>query len=197
MQHPVVGNYGVEAPKQAAINIMIAVTTWSVLLLWRSRYELKAGPSASDAALIAMLLVGAANIIWLGIIGFYIPANVRIGQSVPMAMTTLTIIIVGFLLTAVRVFRVKVSSPLTWGTLSDSGYLSVLVMAAAVTWLMGIGGHQRSAVRLFWHAMEIFRDASPWAFTHSLGVMGNVMAFNTLLFWGMLLFLGWLRKYGH
>jgi hypothetical protein len=78
--------------------------------------------------------------------------------------------------------------------LSWKGYLAVLATAATVTWLVAIGGYQRSSVRLFWHAMEIFRDNSPWAFTHAIGFMGNVIAFNTLLFWLIFVFLVWLKR---
>jgi hypothetical protein len=194
-QHPVIGNYGVESSKQPAVNIMIAATMWSLLILRRSRYELGSGRSAIDVALIGLFVVGSANIIWLGIIGYFIPANVRVGLSVPMVMTTLHIVIAGALLTQARVHQAKLLSqgaarrPLSW-----KGYLAVLAMAATVTWLVAIGGYQRSSVRLFWHAMEIFRDNSPWAFTHTIGFMANVMAFNTLLFWSILVFLVWLRS---
>ncbi len=193
-QHPVIGNYGVESSKQPAVNIMIVVTMWSLLILRRCRYELTPGRSAVDAVLIGLFLAGSANIIWLGIIGYYIPANVRVGLSVPMVMTTLHIVIAGALLTRARVYRAKPRGQRAWVPLSWRGYLAVLVTAAVITWLMAIGGYQRSSVRLFWHAMEIFQDNSPWAFTHTIGVMGNVMAFNTLLFWAILVFFVWLRR---
>jgi hypothetical protein len=78
--------------------------------------------------------------------------------------------------------------------LSGKVYVAVLVMAAAITWLMGIGGFQRSTVRLHWHATEIFLDASPWAYMPTLGFAGDVIAFNTLLFWFALLGIIWLKR---
>jgi hypothetical protein len=129
----------------------------------------------------------------LGIIGYFIPANVRVGLSVPMVLTTLHIVIAGVLLNFARIRRVEAFATPAWGPLSWKGYLAVLATAATVTWLVAIGGYQRSSVRLFWHAMEIFRDNSPWAFTHTIGFMANVMAFNTLLFWCILVALVWLR----
>jgi hypothetical protein len=196
-QHPIIGNYGVESSKQAAVNIMVVVTMWSLLILWRSRYDLMPGRSKIDAVLIGLFVVGAANIIWLGIIGYFIPANVRVGLSVPGAMTTLHIIVAGSVLTFARVSRAKSLGPQAWAPLWWRGYLAVLTVAATITWLMGIGGYLRSAVRLFWHAMELVRDNSPWAFTHAMGLMGNVIAFNALLFWSILLFIVWLRRYAH
>lgn len=195
-QHPIIGNYGVESSKQPAVNVMIVVTMWSLLMLWRSRYDLVSFRSRTDAALVGLFLAGAANIVWLGVIGYFIPANVRVGLSVPMVMTTFTIIVAGSILTLARVSRARLLGPQVRETLSVGGYLAVLVMAAVVTWLMGIGGYLRSAVRLFWHAMEVFRDNSPWGFTHAIGVMGNVIAFNALLFWSILFFLIWLSRKG-
>jgi hypothetical protein len=196
-QHPVIGNYGVMSSKQPAVNVMMAVTMWSLLMWWRSRYELEPGPSRLDVALIALFVAGAANMVALGVMGFYIPANVRVGLSVPMEMTTLTIIVVGLLLTFARVSRAQPLSPNASGPLAWKGYLAVFAMAGVITLLMGLGGYLRSAVRLFWHAMEIFRDNSPWAFTHAIGFMGNVIAFNALLFWSIFMLLVWLRRHGH
>ena len=70
----------------------------------------------------------------------------------------------------------------------------MLFIGVTVTWLMGLNGYRRSSVRLFWHAMEVVRDNSPWAFTHAIGFAGNVITFNTLLFWLGMLGLGWLAK---
>ena len=70
---------------------IILVTAWS-FLIWRFSHR---GISREDSArylliLTVVFLVGAANILWLGIYGYYIPANVRVGLSVPMAATTFT-----------------------------------------------------------------------------------------------------------
>ncbi len=193
-QHPIVGNYGVESSKQPALNVMMATTIWSLLIWWRSRYGLRPGRWKIDVALIGLFLGGAANIIWLGIIGYFIPANVRVGLSVPMVLTTFHIVVAGAVLTRARINRSAPPSAQALEPLSWKVFLTVLVMASVITWLMGLGGYQRSAVRLFWHALEIFRDDSPWAFTHALGFMGNVIAFNTLLFWSIVLLLVWLKR---
>jgi len=195
--HPVVGNFGAELSRQVAVNVMMAVTTWSLLMWWRSRYRLQPGSSKLDVALISLFVGGAANLVALGIMGFYIPWNVRVGLTVPMVMTTLHLIIVGSLLTFARVSRAKPLSQEVWPPPSWKGYFAVFAAAWAITWLMGLGGYLRSAVRLFWHAMEISRDASPWAFTHAIGFAGNVIAFNTLLFCSIFLLLVWLKKYEH
>ncbi len=70
-----VSNFGNDSSKQPAVNIMIVATMWSLLIWWRSRYELPAGRSKIDVALVSLFLVSAANIVWLGVTGHYIPAK--------------------------------------------------------------------------------------------------------------------------
>jgi hypothetical protein len=60
---------------------------------------------------------------------------------------------------------------------------------------MALMGYIRSSVRLFWHAMEVFRDNSPWAFTHAIGFAANVMSVNVLIFWMFTLFVFWLGEF--
>lgn len=196
-QHPVVGNFGVESSKNSAINIMMVVTTGSLLLLWRSRYRSALlTQTVADAALAGLFLAGIANIVWLGIYGYYIPANVRVGLSIPMVLSMASIIIFGSVMTFTTILGSKpVSSP-RWGNLSARGHYALLFMAITITLIMGIGGYMRSALRLFWHVMEIIRDNSPWAFTHRIGFVANMITINFLAFWGALLFLFWLQKRG-
>lgn len=192
-QHPVIGNYGVESSKQPAINIIMICTLWTLIQFWKSLYE-RGNRSRWNTALIALFLAGILNIIGLGIYGYFIPANVRIGLLAPMFMSTLSVALFGFLFTRAFVSRSKrIDSP-TWGNLSVRGYYTLFFLAVTVTWLMGLGGYRRSALRLHWHVNEILRDNSPWAFTPPLGFVGNVLTVNTMLFWGSLLFIFWLAK---
>jgi hypothetical protein len=195
-QHPILGNFGVESAKQPAINVMTVVTVWSLIMLWQSRYftETVIYP-IGQPTLVGLFLAGAVNILWLGIYGFYVPANTRVGLSVPMVITTLSIIVFGSVLTLRTVFRTKfIIKPMEWGNLSARGYLTLLFIAVTVTWIMGLGGYRRSSLRLFWHATEVFRDNSPWAFTHTVGFAANVITINVLFFWCALLFTFWLAK---
>jgi hypothetical protein len=42
--------------------------------------------------------------------------------------------------------------------------------------------------------MEVFRDNSPWAFTHTIGFAANVMSVNVMAFWVFVLFVFWLGE---
>jgi len=86
--------------------------------------------------------------------------------------------------------------PVLWGKISVRSQYSLFVLAVAFTWLMGLMGYIRSSVRLFWHVMEIGRDNSPWALTHTIGFAANVMTFNVVLFWTLTLFVFWLGELG-
>jgi hypothetical protein len=193
-QHPVLGSYGVESAKSAAVNLMILVSTWS-FVLWRFSHR---GVLPEDfprvfRTLAVVFLTGAVNILWLGIYGYYIPANVRVGLSVPMMATTFSVILMGVII-SLRSTRGTAPSESEWGRLSSRGYYTLLLIAFMVTWIMGLGGYRRSSLRLYWHVTEIMKDASPWAFTHTTGFAVNVITLNALLFWAGIAALLWVTK---
>lgn len=192
-QHQVLGNYGVESAKNAAINIMIVVTMCSFILWGKSRFR-KASHSI-DRFMAVAFLAGAANILWLGIYGYYIPANVRVGLSVPMNVTTLSLVILGVAV-FLRFSQAESSSRRAWENLSERGYYVLFFLAFTITWIMGLGGYRRSSVRLFWHVTDIMRDNSSWAFTHTIGFAANVITANAIIFWLGFLLLVWMARLG-
>jgi hypothetical protein len=193
--HPVVGNFGVESSKQPAVYMMIVVTMGSWLTFWRSRYEsVVTCQPVVNATVAGLFVAGIANIIWLGIYGYYIPANVRVGLNIPLVVTAVSIILFGSLLTFALNRQKKPIAPANWGNLPDRGCYALLFIAIAITWILGLAGYERSAVRLYWHFTEIMRDNSPWGFTYPVGFAANMITANALIFWCGLLFLFWLQK---
>ncbi len=193
-QHQVLGNYGVESGKQPAINLMILLTAWSLLVWSWSRVAVNAKLRQQQVVTGGLFLAAALNIVWLGIYGFYIPANVRVGLSVPTAASTFTVI----LITAVSIVRnlrnessKRETAP---PTISARGYYALICLAFIVTWVMGLGGYRRSALRLYMHVNEIMKDASPWAYTHSTGFAANVISLNALVFWVSFMLLLWIIR---
>ena len=195
-QHQVLGNYGVESAKSAAVNLMILVTAWS-FVLWR--FCRNSVPNDRTRRLLQLIAVGflvaGTNILLLGIYGYYLPANVRVGLSVPMVGTTFTVVLIGVAMTS-QWRKCEPEHQKEWGTLSTRGYFALVAISFLVIWIMGLGGYRRSAVRLFWHVNEIMKDESPWAFTHTTGFAVNMISLNALVFLlgcaGML----WLAKAG-
>jgi hypothetical protein len=59
---------------------------------------------------------------------------------------------------------------------------------------MGLMGYIRSGLRQHWHVVDIVRDASPDAFTPTLGYAANVVSVGTILFMAMVIFVFWLSQ---
>jgi len=194
-QHPVVGNFGVMSAKNTAINTMITVTVLTFILYQRANLNLKVPWAWKGNIFLAAMFIGAEiNILFLGVYGYYIPANVRIGLSVPQVCSTLTCLFVGVAVNAKMLKGAEQVAPIRWGKMSHRGAYALFLLAIAFTWTMAVMGYLRSSVRLHWHINEILRDNSPWAFTNPLGYAGNINSLNVLLFWTMLLFVFWLSS---
>jgi cytochrome bd-type quinol oxidase subunit 1 len=192
-QHPVVGNYGVMSAKNTAVNIMITTTILCFILYQRcNKVPTVKWARAGNTALAAIFIGAAINIIFLGIYGYFIPANVRIGLSVPQVFSTLTTLFVGVTINTLMLKGAKSLGPIRWGTISTRGAYTIFLLAVSFTWTMAVMGYIRSSVRLQWHVNEIMRDSSPWAFTNPIGYAGNINSLNVLIFWTMLLFVFWL-----
>ncbi len=183
-QHPVLGNYGVESAKSPAVNMMMLITAWS-FILWRCSCASTRTVDVLRRLRISTLIfiVAGLNVLWLGIYGYYIPANVRVGLSVPMVATTFSAIVASLVVTRkMEAQELEKMDSREWGRLSVRGYYALLSLSILVVWIMGLGGYRRSSVRLFWHVNEIMRDASPWSYTHTTGFAANVMTLNALVF---------------
>jgi hypothetical protein len=191
-QHQVLGNYGVESAKQPAISIMILLTAWS-LLIWSWCSNQGARVMMETRLITGAFLAAMVNIVWLGIYGYSIPANVRVGLSIPMWATTFMMVLLVAIL-VIRNRRVYEDEPLLWGNLPSRAYYALFSLAFVVTWIMGLGGYRRSSLRLFWHVNEIVRDTSPWAYTHTVGFATNLISFNALVFWGSFVTFLWLVR---
>jgi hypothetical protein len=196
-QHPVLGNYGVMSAKNGAINTIITTTVLSFIMYQRgNKVPVVKWAPLGNAFLFGLFTMAYVNIIWLAIYGYYIPANVRVGLSVPQVATTLSCLFIGVLLNSVMLKGAKDLGPTVWGQISVRSQYALIMLATAFTWMMGLMGYIRSSVRLFWHVNEIMRDNSPWAFTHTIGFGANMISFNVLFFWMTILFVFWLGSLG-
>lgn len=145
-------------------------------------------------ALAAIFIAGLANIVWLAVYGFYLPAAVRVGLSSPQALTTLTVLCLGLLINRAMLRGAKVHGPIEWGKISMRGMVALFGLAATFTWVMGLMGYIRSSGRLSWHVNEIMSDVSPWAFTPSLGFAAKMVTLNMVVFWSTVLLLFWISS---
>ena len=195
-QHPVIGQFGVMSAKNGAVNVMICLTALSYILYRRAnRVMTVKWASKGNIFLLMLFLMGIANIVWLAIYGFYIPANVRVGLSAPQGMTTATVVVGGILLNRLLLRGAHINGPVHWGRITPRGIVSLFVVAAAFTWVMGLMGYIRSVGRLGWHISELMPDRSSWAFTPSLGFAAKMVTLNMIVFWSSVFFVFWLSRW--
>lgn len=196
-QHPVIGNYGVMSAKNGAVNIMILVTALSFLYYRRANRTMTISWARAGNTLITVLyVVGALNVIWLSIYGFYVPAKVRVGLSAPQAFTTLTVIVVGVIVNRTMLRGAVLHGPIQWGKIPLRGMVGLFGLAASFSWVMGLMGYIRSSGRLSWHVSEVMADVSPWAFTPDLQYATKMVTLNMVVFWAAVLALFWMCQRG-
>jgi cytochrome bd-type quinol oxidase subunit 1 len=196
-QHPVIGNYGVMSAKNGAVNILILITALSFLYYRRASRTMTISWARSGNIVITVLyLVGALNIIWLSIYGFYLPAKIRVGLSAPQAFTTLTVILVGVVINRLMLRGAVVHGPVQWGKIPLRGMVGLFGLAASFSWVMGLMGYIRSSGRLSWHVSELMADVSPWAFTPDLQYATKMVTLNMVVFWAAVLTLFWMCERG-
>jgi cytochrome bd ubiquinol oxidase subunit I len=196
-QHPVIGNYGVMSAKNGAVNILILVTALSFLYYRRANRTMTVSwVKTGNIAITVLYLIGAANIIWLSIYGFYLPAKVRVGLSAPQAFTTFTVILAGVVINRLMLRRAVVHGPIQWGKIPLRGMVGLFGLAASFSWVMGLMGYIRSSGRLSWHISELMADVSPWAFTPDLQYATKMVTLNMVVFWAAVLTLFWMCERG-
>jgi len=194
-QHPVIGNFGVMSAKNGAINSMILLSALSYILYKRTNKVITASWVRTGNLIIGAVFVGAIiNVISLSVYGFYLPANIRVGLSLPQAMSTLTALVVGLLVNRALLRGSEPIGPIVWGKMPVRGQVMLFLLGMAFTWVMGLMGFIRSSGRLGWHVHEIMRDGSPWAFTPGFGFAAGMVTLNMALFWGLLLGVFWLSQ---
>ena len=190
--HKILGLLGVMSAKNTAVNIMILATFVSFLIYRRSGRKPTVGWARVGNAVQAVLLLAAAGIvIFLGVYGYYVEAQVRIGLSVPQVLSVLFAM---FLVTLIDVAMLRGAQrgPTHWGRIPDRAQYVLIFLAVTFTWLMGLMGYVRSGLRQHWHVYGVIRDTSPGAYTPTLGYATQVVSVTVLLFFALIGLIFWL-----
>lgn len=195
--HPLLGVLGVMSAKNTAVNVMILTTFVSFLFYRRANKEaVVPWEKAGKAAQAILLIIAAAIVLFLGVYGYFVEAIVRIGFSVYQVLAVIGAMI---LVTVIdlRLYRgARVIGPFEWGKISPRAQYTLILLAITFTWLMGLMGFFRSAIRQHWHVYGIIRDTSPDAYSPSLGYAANVTSVTVVIFLAFLLFIFWLGGLG-
>ena len=195
--HPVLGVLGVMSAKNTAVNLIILATFVSFILYRRSaKRPTVRWSKAANWAQIAILLAAAATVVTFGIWGYFVPAEVRIGFSIPQVLSVLfAMLIVTFL--DVLLLRSAESGTVRWGTMPARAQYVLIFLAVTFTWLMGLMGYVRSGLRQHWHVYGVIRDTSVDAFTPTLGFATQVVSVTVLIFFVLIGFIFWLAGLAH
>lgn len=194
--HSLLGPLGLMPAKNTAVNIMILFTFLSFTLYKRSsKIATVSWLKQGVAAEIAIFAVGIVNIVILGIYSYMVPSNIKVGMSVPQVFTTLSVIIAVSIIES-RLFKnSKSTGDIEWGKMPARSQYALILLAVSFTWLMGLMGYVRSAIRQHWHVNSIMRDSSADAFTPTIGYAANVVSVSTILFMLLVIFVFWLAQF--
>ncbi len=193
--HPVLGYLGVMAAKNTAVNILILATFLSFQIFRRSAIR-ATGASfwARNGSTIQVALYSAAivNIIFLGIYSYFLPASIRIGLSVPQVCTTAVVLMLSLAIDIVMFKEKEDVGETRWGSMPDRSQYALVILAVSFTWLMGLMGYCRSAIRQHWHVYTVFRDNSVDAFTPTLPYAANLVSIIVVIFMALVFFMFWM-----
>lgn len=169
--HPIVGIFGVMSAKVTAANILI-LTTFLSFLLYRRANKQETVAWAPIGKLIQWFTLAAAagTVIYLGVLGYFVESQVRVERLSPAQV--LTVLGAMTICTVLDLFiwkNAKVIGEIQYGKMSPRSQYLLIFLAVSFTWLMGLMGYIRSALRQFWHVYGVMKDTSPQAYTPTVG----------------------------
>ncbi len=194
--HKILGPLGIMPAKNTAVNLMLVFTFLSFQMFYRSsRIPTVSWAKSGNMIVVALYVVGIANIVGAGIYGYITPTVYKVGASVPQVVSTLTIII-GSVIIDIFMLRGAKAEKVHWGRMTERSQYALFVLPVAFTWLMGLMGYIRSSLRTNWHVYTVMKDNSPENYIPTLGDAGNVITAITLGFMAIMVFVFWLSRLG-
>ncbi len=192
--HPALGYLGVMSAKNTAVNLLILTTFISFLLYRRSgRMPTVKWAKRGNQVQSAIFIAAAGAVLFIGVLGYFVEAKVRIGLSRPQVGSVLLAML---LVTLIDVFMMRKAktTETDWGKISPISQYLLIGLAVTFTWLMGLMGYLRAGLKQHWHVYGIVRDTSPDAFTPTLGYATQVVSATVLIFFAMIGFIFWLAS---
>ena len=181
--HPILNVLGVMSAKNTAVNLLILTTYVSFLLYRRANKE--ATVSWAKTGNLVQFGIFAAVVIFvvfLGVYGYFVDAQTRIGLSQPQVMSVL-FAMVSVTVIDIFLFRnAKSRGSIEWGKIPARSQYALFFLAITFTWLMGLMGYVRAGMRQHWHVYGVIRDTSVDAFTPTLGYAGMVVSAIVVVF---------------
>jgi cytochrome bd-type quinol oxidase subunit 1 len=193
--HSILGPLGLMPAKNTAVNIMIIFTYLTFLLYRRSSRSARATPSV-NALQAALFSAGVVNIIFLGAYyGYFTDTAYKVASSVAQVLTTLIVICASAVIEHFAFSGEKGKKTVEWGNMPARSQYALILIAVSFTWLMGLMGYVRSAVRQHWHVFTIMKDASADAFTPPIAYAAKVTSIGTIIFMALVVIIFWLSEF--
>ena len=194
VHHPVIGVFGVMSAKMTAVNYMILTSAIGFMFYRRANKVATVSYALQLNLLQAGIYAGvAAYVLYLGIDGYFVEPSIRVNKySVWQVLAVLFAILST---TVIDLFLFKNSESLGkfhWGKMPQRSQYILIFIAVSFTWLMGLMGYARSAIRQHWHVYKVMEDTSVDAFAPTLGFAANVVSVCVLVFLGLVMFIFWL-----
>ncbi len=195
--HPLLGVLGVMSAKNTAVNLMI-LTTFLSFLLYRRGNKTPTVTWAKTGQNVQWAIFGTAAgiVIFFGIYGYYVEAIVRIGFSIYQVLAVVFTIASVLSIDIFLFRRARVTGAIEWGKIPGRAQYMLIIIALTFTWLMGLMGYARSAIRQHWHVYGIMRDTSVDAYSPSLGSAANIISLTVIIFFLFIMFIFWLSGLG-
>ncbi len=194
--HPLLAPLGLMPAKNTAVNIIVLFTFLSFVLYRRAGRDVT-GPrvKTGTAFITALFTAGIINIVYLGVYyGYFTSPAYKVTSSIPQVATTMAVIVLT-LITEFIIFRGQKSrAAMRWGHIPARSQYALVLITVSFTWLMGLMGYVRSAIRGRWHVYSIIKDASPDAYTPLIGFAVKVVSVGTIVFLGIIVFIFWLSR---
>ena len=196
--HPWLAPLGLMPAKNIAVNIMIIFTFLSFLLYRRSnRLPTAAWAGTGKAVQTAIFTAGIINIIVTGVYyGYFTNTVYKVASSVAQVATTIVVIVSCSLIEYLMHKGARPVGAYGWGKMPARSQYALILIAVSFTWLMGLMGFVRSALRQHWHVYSVMRDASVDAATPTVAYASRVVSVGAIAFMAIILFIFWVAQLG-
>ncbi|MEE9295840.1 MAG: cytochrome ubiquinol oxidase subunit I [Phycisphaerae bacterium] len=134
----------------------------------------------------AIMAMAASVVIYYGVKGYFVEAEVRIGYSVYQVAAVLFAMLAVTALDLYLFFGAKSLGEIKWGHMSNRSQYVLVGLAVVFTFTIGLMGFVRSGIRDTWHVYGVIRDTSPEAYTPTMGSAATVITAATLIFFALL-----------
>ena len=181
--HPILNVLGVMSAKNTAVNLLILTTYVSFLLYRRANKEATVSwAKMGNLIQFGIFAVVVIFVVFLGVYGYFVDAQTRIGLSQPQVLSVLFAMVA---VTVIDIFLFKNArqrGEIAWGKIPARAQYALFFLAITFAWLMGLMGYVRAGMRQHWHVYGVVRDTSAEAFTPTLGFAGMVVSVTVIIF---------------